>query len=248
MTILEKFNFVRLRGHKYYYLGGNDYIKVANVSLIDGKSIKMGTLRLNHNSYVYDQNGNRLKNYRGKRGNTIIANRTLLHYAGKVELTTEIKDYYYMIISNYKDKTSDTKYYWLPYKNIKGHDYYYLGDNGYIKAANVDYIDGYPVYYNGTTYATVKRNTHTYDINNIFKKGKALKKGQKFPIDRVTVTYNDDPNYYAHIKNTKNEYIMADEYDSSDIAYRYGTPSAVLRERLYPDYKCNKFSRYAVNF
>ena len=35
---------------------------------------------------------------------------------------------------------------------------------------------------------------------------------------------------------------MADEYDSSDIAYRYGTPSAVLRERLYPDYK------NAINF
>ncbi|WP_420907743.1 hypothetical protein [Lactobacillus acetotolerans] len=97
---------------------------------------------------------------------------------------------------------------WLPYQTIKGVQYYNIGAGGYIKAANVDQIDGKPVY---TADANITVKTHW--ANNPTKvvettTGEKIKVVKKITVDRVTSMYDGNSRSRLYrIKGTTNDFI-----------------------------------------
>lgn len=103
---------VTIKGHKYYQIGKDEFVRAGNVSKVK-KAVKKSTkkattktIRLNHNTFVYTKSGKAIR--KGlhfkfvKRGKSIKA----LHN-GKVVM-------------------------------IKGHEYYQIGKNEFVKVANGD--------------------------------------------------------------------------------------------------------------
>jgi len=184
------------KGKRYYYLGDYGYIKAANAKPITNQE-QSDTLWLNHNAYIYNKNGHRLKNYRGNKklywGHTI-------KYVGETQpVTIDSKKYYLLNDDNYHQS-------WLPYRTIKGNQYYNLGKGGYVKAANVGKIAGQPLY---TSEATVTLIPYP-GVKDIPVEGsnKEYKKGDKVTVDGITGMYNGnrgDINY--RIKGTKTAFI-----------------------------------------
>ena len=83
-------------------------------------------------------------------------------------------------------------WYYLPYKTIKGKQYYNIGHGGYIKAINVDSINGNKLF---TNYATVTIASSPFSSDKDFTKAnlvnnkgeftdKYVKKGTKLVVDR----------------------------------------------------------------
>lgn len=67
-------------------------VQAANKTAAKKKASKKGTIKLNHNAYVYDKNGKRLKTYMGSAKNTKIVKGITLNYRSKV--TINKKDYF----------------------------------------------------------------------------------------------------------------------------------------------------------
>ncbi|MCD5491694.1 hypothetical protein LOB96_02920 [Lactobacillus delbrueckii subsp. lactis] len=61
------------------------------------------------------------------------------------------------------------KKYWLPYKKINGHYFYYIGYGAYIKARNVSLINDLPQYSNGEK-AMVDETSYPFTFNSKTKK------------------------------------------------------------------------------
>ena len=181
----------------------------SNATVQAAKTSSKGMLTLNYNSYFYGKNGKRLKTYKGSKRNTVIAKGKKVKYMGNPEQTTELKKHYF---AKYTPQSGNT-YYWLPYKNINGHDYYRVGKNAYIRADNIGSIDGETMYYRGTTYVTGKNDSHTYD-SDMNENDDVVKKGQKVAVDKlVSVEEEDiDTQFYYKIAG-KDEYIYGGEAD-----------------------------------
>lgn len=190
----------------FYYIGDGGYVLGYNVESLDGK----GTLSVYHNAYVYDKNGKRLKSYRGSKKNTLIRKSSAINYVGKLNemnnTSENIPDYYYF---NGINQYYSTKMLWVSYHTIKGKPYYNIGNGGYIKAANIGYVNGKLLYTSEGTIVLGKpfQLDNKYHIWNkdgkMTKKILPYKKGDKITVDRWI---NVDGFSYFKIKG-KNIYI-----------------------------------------
>ncbi|QNQ81649.1 hypothetical protein FP435_07675 [Lactobacillus sp. PV037] len=92
------------------------------------------TLKLNHNSYVYNNKGKRV-------GKTVIKRNKKVNPVKKVEKVNKEKRYFIFRSEVGKEPVRNIpSLYWLPYKKIKNNYYYEIGKNKYIKCANVERI------------------------------------------------------------------------------------------------------------
>ncbi|RMC41360.1 hypothetical protein F5ESL0233_03285 [Lactobacillus sp. ESL0233] len=176
-----------------------------------------GTLTLNHNTRIYNQRGQKLYSYQGSNG--LLKKGATVKYADQVKAITNPDTKCY---SFHDDKWN---WFYLPYKTIRGQEYYSIGHGGYIKAANVDKIDGVSLYTNQTT-ATVEHVTpNSKDGLDVFDShrnntGQKIKIGKKVTIDREAAPFALDMNYYEIDGNTpsafygiknKNQYLYTDK-------------------------------------
>ena len=166
-------------------------LKAANAKAITEQG-QSGTLWLNHNAYIYNKAGQRLKNFHGNKklywGHSI-------KYVGKTQpIDIDSKKYYLLNDDNYHQS-------WLPYRTIKGNQYYSLGKGGYVKAANVGQIDNQPLYISMATVA-LKSFSGLKEISAINSSQK-FKNNQKVTIDRITKIYSGNQLFpYYRLKGT----------------------------------------------
>lgn len=219
-----------INGQSYYDMGNGYYVNVASVSEINGKNVKQGELVLNHQSAVYNKNGQKV-------GQSYAKN-SIIKYADKVKTSIEIPKYYFS-----KDETKTYSY--LTTYKIKGHDYYALGHNRYINAYNVDSINGEPARYNGVTTAKVTTNTTTQTLTNHQTKH-TLKKGQTIKLDLAVTPWSEDfGGYIYRLHDYPNEYI-----DELDVSIRAALPITDYADLAYSFVKANTNSNirlYDVN-
>ena len=98
-------------------------------------------------------------------------------------------------------------FYYLQAETVNGKDCYAIGKNRYVRANNVDSIDGYPHIYYGVTYATVLKKTTTQTLTNDSTKH-VLKKGQKIKIYlAVDPEIEDFKGYIYRLCDYPNEYV-----------------------------------------
>lgn len=199
--ITSKENRVYYLPQTYFNIGNDHYILASYVTEYNGK----GLLGLNHNSYVYDKNGKRLKNFNGKK-NVVLKANSIINYTGKIKDATDSSAYYFYSDNN--EKTAKT----LTTKTIKGQEYYAIGNGGYIKAANVNMIDGRTIFTTKSTYVTFKTDTYGYDEN--FKSNDTVyKKGQKVKISKSIIDISgEDPQLYFQVAGKKNQLIYWGDY------------------------------------
>lgn len=170
---------------------------------------KDGLLTLNHKTRIYNNKGQKRYSYLGSNG--LLKNGAEVKYVGTVKAIASPEDKRYSFPDN------DWNWFYLPYKIIKGEEYYNIGHGGYIKAVNVQKINGNWIYTNQVVTTTKawssSTNVPVYDSNGS-KTSKTLKIGQKVTLDRQANIfdltekgdgYNGGTNFYR-IKGT-NEFI-----------------------------------------
>ena len=96
---------------------------------------EQGKLILNHKTRVYNKKGK--KKYSYLKTNGLLKKGASVRYVGKIKALSDPDTKRYSF-NNY-----DMNWFYLPYKTIKGKQYYNIGHGGYIKAVNVRSIDGY---------------------------------------------------------------------------------------------------------
>lgn len=185
----------------YFEVGKGEYVRAAYVTEYNGK----GVLGLNHNSYIYDKNGKRLKNFNGKK-NVVLKSGGITGYTGKIKNATDSSSHYFYNGSD--EGTAKT----LTTKTIKSQEYYAIGNGGYIKAANVNTINGHVIYTTKPTYVTLLTDTYGYDEN--FKQNKVVyKRGQKVKVSKSVIDMSsEDPQLYFQVAGKKNQLIYWGDY------------------------------------
>ena len=178
-------------GELQYNLGNSGLLSSDYVKQISGKN----WITVINNGYLYNAKGKRLST-KIKRGQT-------LAYTGKVKSTKNGKYYFY---ENNKKKR-------IPYYKIKGHEYYKLGRNRYVKVADVIAVNGNYSMTTGETTGGVKNNNVRTFINSndysndstMAPSDKYLKKGQKLTFDQAVTfvsqldDFDHDPYDYYRI-------------------------------------------------
>lgn len=200
----------------------------ANVANAATSTTKTTTvkLRLNHNSYVYDKNGKRLKKYKGK--SALIKKSKTVTFKGKIEPIKTIKRYYFYVVT---DNGKHSTPYWLSYKKIKGSYYYSIGNKGYIKCINVSSINGNSLLSSQATVIVkplLGKVAYAQDASGN-RTTKTYKKGQKLTIDNTDIL-GDQLTYSYHIKGT-DYWISAQDLESNP------RPSNYVSPKLKFDYK-----------
>lgn len=140
-------------------------------------------LKLNWNSYVYDRYGNRMPWFNGLYGPLGYLKEDSYVYTTRNRIERTDKDVRYFTLFT---KYHATKYnygfvgkkYWLPYKKINGHYFYYIGYGAYIKARNVSLINDLPQYSNGEK-AMIELSGYPFTFDSQTKKITHLKKSVK---------------------------------------------------------------------
>lgn len=185
------------QNREYLGVGHDGFINAYTVATLNGKN----TFMLNHNSYIYNKKGKRIKNFHGQK--KLLKNRIF---------TRDVTDkegkgkYYYTI---------DGTNYTVPSKTIKGKTYFKIGDGGYVKAVNFSRANGSWMY--TTEPITVKMMG---EDNVVRLNGKKytdtkikLKADQKLVVDKlvhIKSLDSEDPALFYHIKGTKNDWVMAE--------------------------------------
>ncbi|MDF7638069.1 SLAP domain-containing protein [Lactobacillus sp. ESL0791] len=146
------------------------------------------TLTLNHNTRIYNKKGQKLSSY--QRSNGLLKKGKTVKYAAKAQAIIDPST------QRYSFHDDEWNWFYLPYKTIKGKEYYSIGNGGYIKAANVDSVDNNELFINQVT-ATVK---------------------DKFK-GKLTVLNNDERAINSDIK-IGNKFIINREIDPSDLLTR----------------------------
>lgn len=207
----------KINGQKYYQLANHYYLNEAAVLLQNKHNIKKDKLVLGHSSIVYDQNGTAT-------GKKLLKN-AIVTYQGKIKAAKKAPKYFF-----YEDDWArhlQVKY--LPTRQIKKKQYYSLGRNRYINAANVSYINGHVARYHGTATATVLRKTNTTSVNYIATKHQ-LKPGQKIKVDLTVIPYADDgfAGYLYRLHDHHQEYI-----EQSSISLNKNLPIVNYEDLIY---------------
>ena len=221
----------KINGQKFYDLGHNYYVNEANVLKVKGRNVAQGTLTIKRDALVYTKAGKAT----GKKLRT----NSVVKYQGKAKAATKTPKYFYYLrdVARYLQPQS------IPTYKIKGKYFYSLGHNRYINAANVGYINGHLVRYNGTSTATVLKNTNSITVNYSAVKRK-LKKGQKIKLDLAVIPYLSDgfDNYLYRLHGHPDEYVDATEIklqrdlpviDYRDLVYTYVMPVTDNSVELY---------------
>ncbi|NRO04505.1 hypothetical protein IMAU30002_01333 [Lactobacillus helveticus] len=130
----------------------------------------------------------------------LLRKRALIKYQGKIRQDDFADNLYFY--QNY----SNTHRYQLTTTKIKGTEYFKIGKNQYVKAANVDAIDGNKLLFSQTTVTVKSKAPQLFRAskNRALTTGKFYKKGQKLVVDQLggmDVLANSFPNAY-HIKGT----------------------------------------------
>lgn len=109
--------------------------------------------------------------------------------------------------------------FWLKYKTIHGKQYYRIGKNRYIKANNVRYLDGKPIYVDKKeTTIVLKSGQQIVNRNSNRESGRYYKKGKKLVVDKYISTFRGYPDdfwfktgigdsVFYHVKGTKDDWI-----------------------------------------
>ncbi|MBT8835678.1 hypothetical protein [Lactobacillus delbrueckii] len=140
-------------------------------------------LQLNCNSYVYDRYGNRMPWFNGLYGPLGYLKEDSYVYTTRNRIVRTNKDVRYFTLFT---KYHATKYnygfvgkkYWLPYKKINGHYFYYIGYGAYIKARNVFSVNGLLQYSNGEK-AMLTMSGYPFTFDSKTKKIKDMTKNIK---------------------------------------------------------------------
>ncbi|RVU69941.1 MULTISPECIES: SLAP domain-containing protein [Lactobacillus] len=195
----KKFDQYHYEPKVFFNIGKGRYVKAADVAKINGKD----ALYTNLNSYVYTKNGKRT-NKKIPKGSAITASQSLT----KVQANQEPLFYTW----DYRSSKDGERVY-LPYKTIKGKQYYQIGKNQYINAMNVGKIAGDEVTVNQPVTLKISKNSaiYAFSAGDAKKtKVKAYKKGQKVTVDYIVSDYyfgESEENGYYHIKGKGNEFI-----------------------------------------
>lgn len=188
---------------QYLGVGNGGYVNAYNISKINGQN----TFMLNHNAYVYNKYGQRIKNFRGQSKflKNRIAIRTVSDKNGKG------KFYYTINGSNYT----------VSAKTIKGKSYFNIGNGGYIKAINFNRVNASQISTTGPVTVKVMVEDQIVRLNG--KKytdtKTKLKANQKLVVDKLVHIKSldtEDPALFYHIKGTKNDWVMAEGVSTVD--------------------------------
>ncbi|GAA3637384.1 SLAP domain-containing protein [Lactobacillus hamsteri] len=194
----------------YFRIGTNAYIRASYVSQMNGKSI----LTLNSNTYIYDKNGKRIKNFNGQ---SKLLKESVVTTTSKVRDATSSSQYYF-----YKNnKNSSTAKSTFATKKIKGQDYFAIGNGGYIKAANVITANGMILFNKGPITVTLPRQLTIY--NSKFKEtSKILKAGTKVKLSKTIYDNSlSDPQLYFKISGKDQYLYWGDAGEYPDRAANY---------------------------
>lgn len=185
----------------YYSVGQGAYVNSANIAQLNGK----GVMHLGYNSYVYDKNGKRVKPAK-----TLLKG-NLVSYMGKVVPATDKSAFYF-----FSSKTSNKKQQ-LVSRTIKGQEYYAIGKNRYIKALNVDAINGNVVYTTQPTYI-IPRSDMVILNKDLEPTDKIAHHNKKIKIKEAVVKgYGDLAQVFYKIMG-KDEFLDAGDLSSYDEA------------------------------
>jgi hypothetical protein len=158
-----------------------------------------GTLTLNHNTRIYNKKGQKLYSY--QRSNGLLKKGATVSYVNKPQTIADPDTV------RYSFHDDDWNWFYLPYKTIKGQEYYSIGHGGYVKAANVKKIDEKYLYTNKASLKIDKSYSNGVQVmdSNGKSKNKKLSPGQKVTFDRSASTIDfygnnidgdDDSEYY----------------------------------------------------
>ncbi|MDF7682148.1 SLAP domain-containing protein [Lactobacillus sp. ESL0679] len=211
------------------------------------KTVADGTLTLNHNTRIYNKKGQKLYSY--QRTNGLLKKGTRISYAKKVKAIDDPSTV------RYSFHDDNWNWFYLPYKTIKGQEYYSIGHGGYVKAVNVDKIIGNNLYTNQTV-ATVEHVTpNSKDGLDVFddhrnNTGKKIKIGKTVIVNREAAPSALDMNYYEIDGNTpsafygikdQNEYIYTDKVKvaTRQLLLPYSNYTTVMINKNTPVYDIN---------
>lgn len=185
----DQYQFIN--GREYLNLGNGGYVNTENVFTKNGS----GIMTMARNSYVYDVNGKRIKNFHGtgKLLKGMIVNHVDSLKAGKGKY--------------YVDESGS--FFTLPYLVINGKDYFEIEDGGYVRSDNVKSIAGYGIYTSKPIQVRVNTTTKLYHPvgKKMVAEKKVVKKGQILTVDKlvhVKAMDNSDPAQFYRIKGTNN--------------------------------------------
>ena len=185
----DQYQFIN--GREYLNLGNGGYVNTENVFTKNGS----GIMTMARNSYVYDVNGKRIKNFHGtgKLLKGMIVNHVDSLKAGKGKY--------------YVDESGS--FFTLPYLVINGKDYFEIEDGGYVRSDNVKSIAGYGIYTSKPIQVSVNTTTKLYHPvgKKMVAEKKVVKKGQILTVDKlvhVKAMDNSDPAQFYRIKGTNN--------------------------------------------
>lgn len=167
------------------------------VTAVSSSAVKTSVkLRLNHNAYIYDKNGKRLKKYKGKKA--LIKKSKTVTLKGTINPIYTAKRYYFYVRTN-----NNSAPYWLTYKKIRGNYYYSIGSKGYIKCINVSKVNGNTLIESQATVIVKPQiGKVAYAINSSgYIKSKTFKKGQKLVVDDTDI-FLEGLGYSYHVKGT----------------------------------------------
>ncbi|MDF7672544.1 SLAP domain-containing protein [Lactobacillus sp. ESL0701] len=168
------------------------------------------TLTLNHNTRIYNKKGQKLYSY--QRTNGLLKKGTTIGYAKKVKAIDDPSTV------RYSFHDDDWNWCYLPYKTIKGQEYYSIGHGGYIKAVNVDKINGDKLFVNQIT-AIVKDeflkkptvlNSDERTIKSNIKIGKKVIVNREINVSDLLKRSDGDASLYG-IKSDTNSYVPSYE-------------------------------------
>lgn len=167
-----------------------------------------GTLILNHNTRVYNKKGQKVYSY--LRSNGLFKKGATVKYADQIKKTDNPDN------QRYSFHDTDWNWFYLPYKTIKGKEYYNIGHGGYIKAINVEKVDNNYLYTNEISVKLTEKAPVIQVVNGKAKMtGKSVNAGQAVTLNGKTSDFelfgvhedgDSDSSDYM-IKNTDDEFI-----------------------------------------
>ncbi|TSO25417.1 SLAP domain-containing protein [Lactobacillus sp. LL6] len=217
--------------YTYYNVGNGKYIKNSDVSKLDGK----GVMFISHNAYIY--------NNKGKRANKVtLKTGTLINYYGSVK---DGKSQYY-----YYANVGETKLRHIPNYKIGKKWFFKIAKNKYIKANNINTINGKALFTKGPIEVTVTRDT--YYLNDKFQAtNKLVKAGKTLKVDQaIRQGVSDYTMVYYHVAGTK-DYLdsdLATEYPNSTTGPYDWSGGSVLSKQYLEDVSYNDLHYSLISF